>query len=148
MMQRFLVGLILLSNLVVSSQADAASSSTLTVTISGLGNQQGQVCFSLFSGRQGFPSDGTYAVQASCISATNTPVVVTFQHLNVGSYAVAVFHDTNGDGILNRNWLGIPTEAFGFSQNPTILTSAPRFGDSAVLVAGSQTAIQIRLQSL
>jgi uncharacterized protein (DUF2141 family) len=147
-MQRFLAGLFLLSSLVVPSQADAASGGTLTVTISGLGNQQGQVCFSLFSGRQGFPSNGAYAIQASCVSATSTPVVLTFQHLNVGNYAVAVFHDNNGDGILNRNWLGIPTEAFGFSQNPRILTSAPQFGDSAVLVAGSQTAIQIRLQSL
>jgi uncharacterized protein (DUF2141 family) len=147
-MQRFLVGLFLLASLVVPSKAEATSSSTLTVTVSGLGNPQGQVCFSLFSGRQGFPSNGAYAIQASCMSAAGTPVVVTFQNLNVGNYAVAVFHDVNGDGVLNRNWLGIPTEAFGFSQNPRILTSAPQFGDSAVLVAGSQTAIQIRLQSL
>jgi uncharacterized protein (DUF2141 family) len=147
-MQRFLVGLFLLASLVVPSKAEATSSSTLTVTISGLGNQQGQVCFSLFSGRQGFPSNGAYAIQASCVSAASTPVIVTFQNLNVGNYAVAVFHDANGDGVLNRNWLGVPTEAFGFSQNPRIIASAPQFGDSAVLVAGSQTAIQIRLQSL
>lgn len=68
--------------------------------------------------------------------------------LRAGSYAIAVIHDANNDGTLNRNLLGIPTEGFKFSRNPTILMGSPRFVDSAFLVAGSITNIQIQLQYL
>lgn len=148
MMQRLRASLLLLAifgNLMVSSSAKAVSHSNLTVTISGLKNQRGQICLSLFSSPQGFPGGSDRAVQTNCVKVADTPLAVRFQNLKVGNYAVAVIHDTNSDGTLNRNGLGIPTEGFGFSQNPKILTGPPQFGDSAVLVAGPQTDIQIQL---
>ncbi len=122
------------------SPAKAASDSNLTVTVSGLKNQRGRVCLSLFASGRGFPGSKG-AVQAQCVNATTTPLVVEFPNLKSGNYAVAVFHDTSGKGILRRNFLGIPTEEFGFSQNPTILTGAPKFEDAAVFVAGPKTDI-------
>ena len=34
-----------------------------------------------------------------------------------GEYAIALWHDENNDGKLNKNWLGMPTEGYGFSNN-------------------------------
>jgi uncharacterized protein (DUF2141 family) len=136
----------ILGNTMVLSSALAVSSSTLSVTISGLKNQKGQVCLSLFASGRGFPGSKG-AVQAQCVKATATPIVVEFPNLKSGNYAVAVFHDTRGNGIPTRNFLGIPTEEFGFSQNPTILTGAPKFEDAAVFVAGPETKIEIQLQT-
>ncbi|MBW4476865.1 MAG: DUF2141 domain-containing protein [Tolypothrix brevis GSE-NOS-MK-07-07A] len=147
-MQRILKSLLLLTaviNLTALQEAKAVSKSSLTVTIDGLKSQRGQVCLSLFSGGRGFPSSSTSAVAARCVKVENTPLTVKFDNLKVGNYAIAVFHDTNGDGTLNRNPFGIPTEEFGFSQNPKILTGAPKFGDSAFLVVGPETNIQIKL---
>ena len=147
-MQRFLKSLLLFSaviNLTVLQEAKALSNSSLTVTINGVKNQRGQVCLSLFSGGRGFPSSSDRAVAARCVKLENTPLTVKFENLKAGNYAIAAFHDANGDGTLNRNALGIPTEEVGFSQNPKILTGAPTFGDSAVLVAGPETNIQIKL---
>ncbi|MBW4596786.1 MAG: DUF2141 domain-containing protein [Brasilonema angustatum HA4187-MV1] len=127
------------------SSAKAVSNSSLTVTINGLKNQRGQVCLSVFSGGRGFPTSSDRAVAARCVKLENAPLTVKFENLKAGNYAIAVFHDANSDGILNRNLLGIPTEEFGFSQNPKILTGPPKFGDCAVLVAGPQTNIQIQL---
>jgi uncharacterized protein (DUF2141 family) len=132
----------------VSSNTTKLADSSLIVTVSGLRNPQGQLCLSLFSNEQGFPNKGDCAVQTSCIKLTSVPLVVKFQNLEVGSYAIAVFHDANNDGTLNRNWLGIPTEGFGFSQNPSIFKGLPKFKDSAVLVAGADTNIEIELQYL
>lgn len=149
MLQRLSVSFLLLAifgNTMVLSSAKAVSSSTLSVTISGLKNQRGQVCLSLFASQRGFPGNSKQAVQARCVKAEDTPVAVQFSNLKTGNYAVAVFHDANNDGKLNRNFLGIPTEGFGFSQNPRVLTSAPQFEDAAVLVAGSETNIDIKLQ--
>lgn len=147
-MQRTFKSLLLLTaviNLTALQEAKAVSNSSLTVTINGLKNQRGQVCLSLFSGGRGFPSSSDRAVAARCVKLENAPLTVKFDNLKAGNYAIAAFHDANGDGTLNRNPLGIPTEQFGFSQNPKILTGAPKFGDSAFLVAGPQTNIQIKL---
>jgi uncharacterized protein (DUF2141 family) len=120
--------------------------SALSVTINGIKNKQGQICLSLFENEQGFPNNGNNAIQISCIEVTDTQLEVTFPNLQAGNYAVAVFHDANNDGILNRNWLGIPTEGFGFSQNPNILKGIPKFADSAITVTESHTNIEVQLQ--
>jgi uncharacterized protein (DUF2141 family) len=146
MTQRLLTSLVLaiVGNLIISTRVGAVLMTNLTVTIDGLKTQQGQICLSLFSSGQGFPGQGG-ATQSRCVRATEAPLTVSFENLAVGSYAIAVFHDVNDDGVLNRNLLGIPTEGFGFSRNPRILAGPPRFGDSAVLVVGAETNIQIQL---
>ena len=139
-----LVGVVV--NFPASLNAGGIYNSNLNVTINGLKNERGQVCLSLFSSRQGFPRSTARAVEARCVKVAAPPLKVNFRDLKVGSYAIAVFHDANSDGTLNSNGLGIPTEEFGFSQNPTILVGSPKFGDAAVLVVGPETNIQIQLQ--
>lgn len=143
-----LAGLVTLTSLGAMQAANALPASKLTVTLNGLRSQRGRVCLSLFANSQGFPDRNGKAVQARCVDVSSTPVVVTFNNLQLGTYAIATFHDENGDGKLNRNGLGIPTEGFGFSRNPQIVAGPPRFGESAVLVAGAETDIQIRFQYL
>jgi uncharacterized protein (DUF2141 family) len=123
--------------------AAQANPGSLTVEISGLKKPQGQVCLSLFSNGQGFPTQGGSAAQSRCIKSTG-PMQVTFGNLASGRYAVAVLHDANGDNQMNRNGLGVPTEGFGFSRNPSILKGVPSFGDAAVAVQGA-TRTQIEL---
>ncbi|MEC4816969.1 MAG: DUF2141 domain-containing protein [Scytonema sp. PMC 1069.18] len=137
-----------LGNIGLPSFAVIKQNSQLTVEIEGLRNQKGQVCLSLFASSTGFPDNATKAVENRCVAITAKTLSVTFQNLRPGSYAVAVLHDVNRDNTANRNGLGIPLEGFGFSENPVILTSPPRFNDAAVLVAGSNTNIQIRLNYL
>ncbi|MEO0867027.1 MAG: DUF2141 domain-containing protein [Cyanobacteria bacterium J06642_11] len=117
--------------------------SQLTVDISGLQDSQGQVCLSLFDRGTGFPSDRTKALQATCLPATET--AATFSDLAPGSYAVSAYHDANDDNEFNRNFVGMPTEGFGFSQNPSALTGPPDFGEAVFLVAGTETQITIEL---
>jgi uncharacterized protein (DUF2141 family) len=129
-----------------SPKTFASFKGNLSVELAGLKNQKGQVCFSVFSSNKGFPDNGKRALQAQCVKLATTPQKITFPNLKAGNYAIAVIHDVNSDGTLNRNALGIPTEGFGFSNNPVIRTGPPKFADSAVLVAGSSTNIQIQLQ--
>ncbi len=145
---KFHVGILLLSvigNLVFLPSAEGSSSGNLGVTVKGLKNQKGQVCFSLFSSSRGFPSNNERAVQAKCVKLENSSTKLKIPALKAGTYAVAMFHDVNGDGKLNTNVLGIPKEGFGFSRNPRIVSGPPKFGDSAVFVVGSSTEIQINL---
>ncbi len=126
----------------------SSTNSNVTVNLEGLKNKKGQVCLSLFNASKGFPTSGDRAIQARCFKITETPQQVTFKNLKAGNYAVAVIHDINGDSTLNRNFLGIPTEGFGFSRNPAITSGPPKFQDSAFLVVGPSTQVDIQLQYL
>jgi uncharacterized protein (DUF2141 family) len=135
-----------LSNFVFLPVAKGMINSEITVTIDGLKNLQGQICLSVFDSSQGFPSNSDRAIAGQCLKVTKNTITATFRNLPAGSYAVAVIHDANSDRSLNTNILGIPTEGFGFSRNPQIMTGPPKFGDSAVFVAGQNTEIAIRLK--
>ncbi|MEO0684543.1 MAG: DUF2141 domain-containing protein [Cyanobacteria bacterium J06649_11] len=135
-----------LGNIALLSQANAAFKGNMRVRIDGLKNQKGQVCLNVFSTSKGFPNNDKQAIKARCVKADKNSITVDFPDLKAGNYAVAVIHDVNGDNTLNRNALSIPTEGFGFSNNPRILTGPPKFGESAVFVAGSNTDIQVQLQ--
>jgi uncharacterized protein (DUF2141 family) len=137
-----------ISSFVIPTIAQANPVSNLTVVVGGLQNQQGQVCVSLFANSQGFPDRGDRAVRAQCVPVAKGQTAVTFRNLALGNYAAAVFHDRNGNGVLDRNFLGIPKEGFGFSRNPTIRTGAPKFSEVAVFIAGTANTAQVQLQYL
>lgn len=145
--QAGILSLIFLTNLLCLQSAEGfTNSGNLTVNIGGLKNQRGQICFSLFDSSKGFPGDKKRALQAKCVKMKDASAPFNVGSLKAGSYAVAIFHDVNGDGTLNRNPVGIPIEGFGFSGNPRIITGPPKFSDSAVIVAGQNTNIDIQLQ--
>ena len=124
----------------------AQPKSQITISIDGFKNKNGQACVSLFASNKGFPTSGSDAIQSRCTTITEVPLVITFENLSPGSYAVAVLHDANKDNTANRNGFGIPVEGFGFSKNPVIRTRPPQFNDAAVVVAGTNTNINIKLQ--
>lgn len=133
------------AEVVIMSPSANAGSSSLTVAIDGLRNQNGQVCLSLFSQAEGFPGRSDRAITVECIQTNEASRGVTFRNLNLGSYAVALYHDANADGRLNTGFFGIPTEGFGFSRNPQISTGAPRFQDTALRLTSPSTSIQIQM---
>lgn len=61
-----------------------AVGSQLTVDVSGLRNQKGQVCVSLFSSGRGFPDNPNGAVAAQCVRPEGGNAQVTFQNLRGG----------------------------------------------------------------
>ncbi|WP_107668648.1 DUF2141 domain-containing protein [Cyanothece sp. BG0011] len=131
----------------VSAPVYGKFNSNLTVEIDGVSDRRGQICFSLFKSSRGFPDSGNDAVDKRCVKITETPPKITFNDLPPNTYAVAVFWDNNSDGELNRNFLGVPTEKFGFSSNPIVRTGPPKFSDSAILITGKNQVISIKLQS-
>jgi uncharacterized protein (DUF2141 family) len=59
-------------------------------------------------------------------------MTVCFDKLPPGKYALGSYQDTNNNLILDKNRLGIPTESFGFSNNPSAKWRKPSFDDASV----------------
>lgn len=133
------------------AMAQLEDGGSLTVNVAGLKNAVGQVCFSLFEGSQGFPNDPEAVIAQQCVpavvggneadgeGAAAETIAVTFDSLEMGTYAVSVLHDEDEDQAVGRGTFGIPTEGFGFSQNPVVQTSAPEFTEAALFVIGDIT---------
>ena len=65
-----------------------------------------------------------------------------------GTYGISVYLDKNGDGNLNRNLVGAPTEPYGFTRNPRIGFSAPKFTKFSFDYDGQDMAMTIELNGL
>jgi uncharacterized protein (DUF2141 family) len=74
-------------------------------------------------------------------------VSITLRPVPPGVYGVLAHHDANGDGRINRDLLGRPTEGIGFSRDAPILFGPPRFRDAALVFrAGSRVTVDLALR--
>jgi uncharacterized protein (DUF2141 family) len=132
-----------------AAQAQLNLTSRLTVEVEGLNSTAGNLCYKIFNGSQGFPSGDDNAIVRRCTPIGDIdladPISETFEDLPAGTYAVAIYHDANGDEVLNRGLFGMPSEGYGFSNN-AVARTGPVSYDAAMFLLGGHTTIQIRLQ--
>lgn len=63
-----------------------------------------------------------------------------------GTYALAVYHDSDANRSFNRNAIGLPREGFGFSNNPPALFGLPSFRSVRISVPRSNVETRVRLR--
>jgi uncharacterized protein (DUF2141 family) len=115
----------------------------LTITIPNVRNDQGLIQIGVFDKKEDFPEEGKEFMLI--IQPADAPVFVhTIENLAPGDYAIALMHDENADGVCNLNFLGIPKEGYGFSNNVKPVISAPSF-DAAMIRVEESTTVNIRL---
>lgn len=117
---------------------------TITLIVRGMKNNHGVVRAALFHSSNIFPSDKPF--RGIEIAIKERQASVEIPHVPAGEYALAVFHDENNDGKLNQNFLGIPTEAYGFSNNARALFGPPAFEEAKFTVTNSSITITIEVK--
>ena len=124
---------------VAAGQAVAAE---LRVRVTELRAGEGGVHFALYATADSFPkNDDRYA--GAEVKAEDGRAIWVFRGLAPGRYAVAVYHDENGNGEFDQGFFGIPLEGYAFSNGATAFFSAPGFDDAAVTVGEGVTEITI-----
>ena len=118
---------------------------SLDITVSGLRSARGMLRLCLWKDKPGFPDcqKSATAVHRS-IPITATTMTLDFTGLAPGRYAVTVLHDEDGDGKAKTNFIGIPKEGVGISNNPG---GMPGYDKSLVQV-GAGTAIEVKIRYL
>lgn len=112
----------------------AGNAAELVVRVSGLSEPLGQVGCSLFSGATGFPLDNATA-RVQWLPADAKGVTCRYADLPEGSYAVSIGHDLNGNKRVDTNFIGLPTEQWGVSNNARPSLRAPRFDEAVFKLA-------------
>jgi uncharacterized protein (DUF2141 family) len=140
-MFRSIIAAVLLAATVQTAEAQTASGA-VAIQLSGL-QPQGQVMVQIFNSEAGYR--GGRAVGATMARVNSDTAQVRFADLPAGQYAVRLFHDVNGDGQMNTNPFGIPTEPYAFSNNARGQFGPASWADAAFTVAATETTQQISL---
>lgn len=125
--------------------AGTSHAADLVVRVSGLSEPLGQVGCSLFTGPAGFPMDNTGA-RVLWQAADAKGVSCRFSAVPAGSYAVAIGHDLNGNQRVDTNFIGLPTEQWGVSNNARPSLRAPRFDEAVFKVAADAGEVTIDIK--
>ena len=116
----------------------------LEVEALGVESSEGSVQVAIYREASGFlKMDHVYRNAGS--KATQGMTRVVFEDLPEGEYALAVFHDENGNDELDTNWIGVPKEPFGFSKARMKTFGPPKFRECAITLRQDQV-IQVALE--
>jgi uncharacterized protein (DUF2141 family) len=132
----------LLATLLLSDLPLLASADTLIVTVNNI-KKAGEIHVAVYDNAEAFEADrGEKGGAAPGISEGTIEMVepgsVTYVYeLPPGTYAIGIFHDVNLNNKMDNNFLGIPVEQFGFSNNARALFGPPDFEDAAFVLKGS-----------
>jgi uncharacterized protein (DUF2141 family) len=128
-------------------EAQSTGGVTLTVQVTGARNVKGKIRAALFQGAKGFPNDASQAIQtqAANIDPQSLSAKIVFTGLRDGVYAVSVFHDENTNQKLDKNFMGIPKEGYGASNNPKKKMGPPGFEETKFQLSGQAQSLEIKL---
>lgn len=102
----------------------------IVVQIIGFKNNKGIARIVLFDQKKGFPSEHIYGLVSKSVFIDSSFITVALDSLFYGEYALSVLHDENNNGKMDTNFLGIPKEGYGVSNNVNPKMHAPRFDDA------------------
>ena len=128
--------------LALAAFAPSAFAADLKIQIDGLRSASGTVLLDLHNDPSAFPREAARAARQVRIKVNGPSVSTTVKNLPNGVYAFTFLHDENGNGRLDTNGLGIPTEGVGFSNDPTIGLSAPSFQRCSFSIEGRSGQIR------
>jgi len=121
-----------------------AQAADLTVDVIGLKNSRGDVHIALFDDPANFPyEEGVRVSEEVAIKGLRASAV--FHDLQPGKYAIAVYHDENGNRQFDQGFLGIPLEEFGFSSGARAFLGPPSFEDADIILPDDGTTTVIDL---
>lgn len=116
-----------------------------TVVVSNLGKKNGKLFIGWYNSPETFAEkDPDFSKEVDVSNVTE--ISVPFEDIPDGKYGISIFLDENNNGKLDLNFLGIPKEKYGFSNNVLPATRAANFEEAAFEVEGKSRSIPIRLK--
>tara|TARA_R110002126_G_scaffold277560_5_gene423607 strand:- start:1422 stop:1841 length:420 start_codon:yes stop_codon:yes gene_type:complete len=99
----------------------------LTVNISGLSSNKGTLMVGIYNKKENFLNK---QFKGDLAKIENKKSVVVFKNLPKGEYAVSFIHDENDNKKMDTNFIGIPKEDYGCSNNATGFMGPPKYDDA------------------
>ena len=121
----------------------AVAETTVDVTINNVSNDKGKLVVTVYDSKKTWLKK----VFAQEIAAPVEGAVVRFL-LPEGSFAFQVFHDLDDNGKMKTNWIGIPKEPTGVSNEAKGKFGPPKFKDAAIEIGSEPAEVTLTLVSI
>ena len=124
--------------------APAAIADTLTVTVNNI-EKAGEIHVAVYDNAEAFEADrgekggAAPGITEGTIEMVEPGSVTYVYELPPGTYAIGIFHDVNLNNKMDNNFLGIPKEQYGFSNNARAFLGPPAFEVAAFELQGETT---------
>ena len=129
-----------------SEQDAARGRPQLHIVVSGARREAGNITYTLYGQDSGvfLKPHGALAVVRVMLSGTTTEACLSVTA--PGAYAAAVYHDENNNHHFDKNFLGLPAEGYGFSNDAPTLFGPPSFKSVQLMVHPGDNRISIHLR--
>lgn len=141
-----MLGLILSISIKSNAQNEASSDTgTLAVKVNHLKHNEGKVIVNLF--RKGDDIMGKPFLRKTS-SISDGRASVAFEALPFADYVIFAFHDENDNDTMDHNWMNIPSEPMGYSNNWnfSLFSGMPTYEKTKISFAKETGAIQIAIK--
>jgi uncharacterized protein (DUF2141 family) len=115
---------------------NAQETCNLTVNIAGLNTNKGSLLVGVYSTKEDFLKK---PFKSDVIKVVNKKSMVIFKDIPKGEYAVSFVHDENDNKKMDTNFIGIPKEDFGCSNNATGVMGPPKYEDAKFQLTKNKT---------
>lgn len=116
----------------------------LTVKVSDVRSDKGLIKLAVFDSAEGW-NGKSKAVAGQGAAAHEGSLSFHFKDLAPGTYAISVMHDENNNDTLDSNFMGMPIEGYGFSNDPQVMRKAT-FEEASFTVDAKDTTIELHLR--
>lgn len=117
--------------------------SEFRLSIEGINELKGEIRIAMFDSKEKYTKDPIHAI---VIPVDSTTIIWTQEMLPFGEYAIAVYHDKNENGKIDTNFLGIPKEDYGFSNNARGRFGPASWQDSKFIVEDNFYSTSIKIK--
>jgi uncharacterized protein (DUF2141 family) len=124
-----LLVLIGFSFLSLSSTSPIVGGGILSVVVNGMTSGQGTVRVVIYNSQNKFLERDGFVYKQTIEVGNKKSVKLDFQ-MPHGYYSVSAYHDINDNHTLDRNGIGVPTEPYAMSNNPTVKWRKPTFDET------------------
>ncbi len=137
---------ILLCNILLASSHATALTGHLIVKFQGFDNNEGELGASIVNHPRHFLRDYRKSIRFTRSHIQDRQVTWVIDELPYGNYAISSYHDENNNNKYDLNFLGIPVEDYGFSNNARGNFAAPKYEDALFKFSRSGQVVIIEVE--
>jgi len=136
---------LILSIISLHMNSSRAQTASIEIKVTDIKSQKGLIRIGLFTNEKDYLKNTAIG---KVVKPDGSEIIVVFENLEPGDYALSVVHDENENGKLDSNALGIPKEGFAFGNNAMGKFGPPTFEKAKMKVEGQNVTWLISMKYL
>lgn len=124
---------------------DSAATTTLEVRITGIEKMKGVMEVTLFDSKRKWLKKGKACAVKRVKVDDQEEVVVIFENLPHGEYALVSYQDLNRNNKIDKNFLGLPKEPYAMTRKAKSKVRKPYFKEMKFSCSGEHQVIKTEL---